>query len=310
MYGIFEPTEGHLARLKTWFDDVVVARDEASAIEAARNAEIILGHRYLRQSLPGARRLRWVQTTAGGVDRLPCLEMKAAGVTLTRVTFTAPSIARHAVTMAWSFNRALFSSLADQTAGKWNTEGYRALPQPKHALVFGTGAIGKQIARCLKADGIAVHGIKKSVCGDKLPDFDSIHSLAEAEALLPKSDWCFLALPTTPQTDGWFNAKAIAALPRHAVLVNVGRGSTIVTADLCDALNRGQLGGAALDVLDPYPPKQDDPIWRVPRLLITAHVAARYEERAADMEAFSEAQAERFATGKPLENVVDFNAAL
>lgn len=305
MYGLFEPSERHLGALRPWVDEVVVARDEPSAIEAARTAEVIFGHRYLRQSLPSAERLRWVQTTAGGVDHLPCGALAARGVTLTRVTFTAPVIARHALSLAWALTRELPLAVQCQARGAWEP-ARRWLPLPRVAAVFGFGVIGQEIARLLLRDGIAVHGFTRSgVRSEAALELTALHPLSEAEALLPQFDWCFVAMPANPESRGWFNAARLSRLSRHAVLVNVGRGSSVVTADLCAALHAGRLGGAGLDVIEPLPAGPDDPVWGTPRLLLTPHVAAHYAERAEQMERFAEAQLARYVRGQPLENVVE-----
>jgi phosphoglycerate dehydrogenase-like enzyme len=306
MYGLFEPSPRHLDWLAGQVDEVVVAQDEAHAIEAARSAEVIFGHRYLRQCLPGATRLRWVQSTAGGLDRLPCRELAAQGVILTRVTFTAPAIARHALTLAWSFNRALPAAWKLQSQGNWQNE-LPWLPHPRAAAVFGYGSIGQQLARLLQNDGIDTHVVTRS---GRLPEGapvpSSIRTLTGAAALLPQVDWCFLALPDNAEADGLFDTALLRKLPAHAVLVNVGRGRSVVTPDLCAVLASGHLGGAGLDVVHPLPAGPNDPLWKTPRLVLTPHVAAHYAERPAQMEAFAESQLVRYLAGQPLENRADF----
>lgn len=307
MYGLFEPSQRHLDWLAGQVDDVVVAQDEAHAIEAARTAEVIFGHRFLRQCLPSAGQLRWVQTTAGGLDRLPCRELAAQEVILTRVTFTAPAIARHALTLAWSFNRALPAAWKQQSEGSWQND-LPWLPHPQAAAVFGYGSIGQQLARLLQNEGIEAHVVTRS---GRLPEGaqppTSLQSLSQAATLLPQVDWCFLALPDNVEADGLFDAALLRKLPAHAVLVNVGRGRSVVTADLREVLVSGHLGGAALDVVHPLPAGPDDPLWTTPRLVLTPHVAAHYAERPAHMEAFAESQLARYLSGKPLENRVDFS---
>ncbi|PTY06192.1 hypothetical protein DB347_12130 [Opitutaceae bacterium EW11] len=305
MYGLFEPSERHLAALRALGADPVTALDEDHAIEAGRTAEMFLGHRYLRQCLPGASRLRWVQTTAGGVDRLPCRELARRGILLTRVTFTAPMIARHAHSLAWALTRAVPQAIENQKLGRWIT-ALPWLPRPKTAAVFGFGAIGQEIAHLLRRDGIAVHAVNRFGClppGAFPPA--SLRPVAESAVLLPEIDWCFLAMPANAESVGLVNAAFLARLKPTALLVNVGRGSSVVTADLCAALREGRLGGAALDVVEPLPESAADPLWATPRLLLTPHVAAHYSERPADMERFAEEQVARYLHGDPLKNPVD-----
>ena len=126
--------------------------------------------------------------------------------------------------------------------------------------------------------------------------------------LLPKADWCFLALPYTAETQNLFTADILRQLPAHAVLVNVGRGETLVTADLCQVLREGHLGGAALDVISPKPQDPGDDLWQTPRLLITPYVASHCQERSTAIEQFCEQQCQRFMAGEPLQDAVDLES--
>lgn len=122
---------------------------------------------------------------------------------------------------------------------------------------------------------------------------------------LNDADWCFLALPNTPETSGLFNKAAIAALPPHAVLVNVGRGETLDTQALLEALQGGHLAGAGLDVVEHEPLPANHPLWRAPRLFITPHIASHHPARNAGVERFFEQQVARYVSGEQLLDVID-----
>ena len=83
------------------------------------------------------------------------------------------------------------------------------------------------------------------------------------------------ALPLTTQTEGLLNAQAFAAMPRGSYLINIARGGHVVEADLIDAVRSGHLAGAALDVQRREPMASDDPLWTVPGITITPHIAAQ-----------------------------------
>lgn len=307
-YGLFEPTAAHVQRLYDLAGEVVVAASEAAALAAAPEAEVILGHRYLSQCLPVAPRLRWVQSTSGGVDRLPLAALAERGVALTRVTHASAPVARHALALAWAVHRRLPEAYRRQIAGIPNKQ-FDWLPQPSTAAVFGTGPIGREIARLLKLAGIRVLGIKRRVTGESDSDFDRLHPLTSATDILAEADWCFIALPHKPETAGWFNARTLRLLPRQGILVNVGRGETVVTRDLCAALRAGQLGGAALDVVSPWPEPTDE-FWQTPNLLVTPHIAAHSQERQSHLEKFVEEQLARYCRREPLFDLVDLPASL
>lgn len=309
MYSTHCPTEPHLARLRSLASDinVSVASSEPEAQALARDANVILGHRYLRQSLPHAKQVRWVQSTAGGVDRLPLAELDAMNVMLTRCTVTSTAVARHAVALAWAVTRRIDAAHDRQRAGTWDN-ALDFPPLPRRAIVFGLGTIGRAISAMLHDEGIEVLGVRGSDTGEKVPGVSRIVSGETWRAELPNVDWCLLALPHTERTAGLFNEAVLRTLSPRAVLVNVGRGETVVNDDLAAVLRSGHLTGAALDVTAPKPTGPDDPFWQTPRLLITPHVAAHHADRSADTEAFIEKQVARYLTNEPLDNVVALGA--
>ncbi|MDN5822130.1 MAG: phosphoglycerate dehydrogenase, partial [Brachybacterium sp.] len=137
-------------------------------------------------------------------------------------------------------------------------------------LVWGFGQIGQTLAPTLRALGAEVRGAARSA-GTR----SGFEVIAESEVLaaLPEVDVLINILPATEATTGIVGREALAALPDHAVLLNVGRGATVDQVALREALEAGTLGGAAVDVTDPEPLPQDDPLWDAPRLLITPHAA-------------------------------------
>jgi phosphoglycerate dehydrogenase-like enzyme len=305
MYSTHAPSEGHLARLAAVDRAIapVVVRSEAEAVAQCRDAEVILGHRYLRQALPHAEELQWVQSTAGGVDRLPVATLATRGVLLTRMSIAAGTIARHALTLAWALSRQLPEWLARQARGQWDPDAVWP-PTPRRALVLGAGAIGAALARLLRREGIHVTGVRRRAV-EATPDFDALIAGGDWRALLPTVDWCFLALPCSGETLGLFDEAALRSLPRHAIVVNVGRGETLDTAALQKVLRDGWLAGAALDVVAPAPAGPADPLWQTPRLVITPYVASHSRERPESIERFCEEQVGRFVRGEPLRDLVD-----
>ncbi|MGH6913098.1 MAG: NAD(P)-dependent oxidoreductase, partial [Geminicoccales bacterium] len=96
----------------------------------------------------------------------------------------------------------------------------------------------------------------------------------ELHTFLQRAEILVCLLPLTPETNGILNAELFAALPRGACVVNVARGEHLVERDLIEALDRGQLAGATLDVFRTEPLPADDPLWAHDRVLITPHVAS------------------------------------
>jgi D-3-phosphoglycerate dehydrogenase len=144
--------------------------------------------------------------------------------------------------------------------------------------------------------GHEVVGANVSVGPDKLDD------------AIAGADYLVLALPHTSETIGLLDARRLALMKDDAAIVNVGRGTAIVTPALVDALHAGRLGGAALDVTDPEPLPDDHALWKMPNVLVTVHTANTSAlGRAAFAERVRE-NVERFRRGAPLVGEVDVDA--
>ena len=311
MYSNHPPSPGHLRVLAGQRPniEVVVARDERDAVEHARDAQIVLGHRYLRQSLPGAKRLKWVQSTAAGVDNIVVPELRPAGPILTYAPIFYEQIAVHAFAMALAVVRRIPEAARAQAEGRWRgpCPEIDMLRMPRTSMIIGMGRIGRAISAILRRNGIRVLGNFRRPPSDAVEHCDEILAGDSWRDSLSRVDLCFLALPLTTETTGLFDADAIGRLPSHAVLVNVGRGPTLDEAALVRRLRDGTLGGAALDVLTEIPCSRENPLWTTPRLLITPHVGAFDPDRQKALEAYIEAQVVRYLEGQELLNVVAYH---
>ena len=173
--------------------------------------------------------------------------------------------------------------------------------------VLGTGDIGTNFARRAKALGAkAIYGVRRTKkAGD--PAFDEIYAMDELDTILPKTDILVMALPGTAETAGTLSRERIALLPRHAVVVNVGRGSAIDQNALINALNSEAIAGAALDVMVPEPLPADHPLWSAKNILITPHISGNMSlgiTRDLDVDLFCR-DLENYAGGRPLQQLVD-----
>lgn len=309
MYSNFAPHADHVRRLEALAGagSVAVADSEASAVQHAPATQVVLGHRYLRQLLPHAPGLRWVQTTAGGVDQLPWRELAARGIALSRNPLNSESIAHHAIALAWAVLRRIPSAVQAQAEGRWSAPP-PMLPLPRSALLLGLGAIGTQVARLLRGMGLHVRATAHAASDAKRQACNEFIDAQRWRDVLGDTDILVLALPLDATTRACIGARELAALPRHAIVVNVARDALIDRPALLEALRNGRIGGAALDVLDPVP-APDDPLWTTPNLLITPKVAAYHPDMQTGFEALAEAQLRRYLAGAPLEAVVDLTRA-
>jgi phosphoglycerate dehydrogenase-like enzyme len=300
MYSNFVPSAAHLRRLHDAAPgrEVAVCGSEADALRLAGDAEVFLGHRYLRQSVPHAPRLRWVQSTAGGLDHVVSRPLIERAVKITRCNVNADSVALHAVTLLLAMVRCLPEAVLAQARGEWAAP-FAMLELPRRAAVLGMGPIGRAIAAHLQGLGVEVIGVARHADAEAARSCAQLCVDGSWRALLHSVDACMIALPLTRLTRGLVDRSALAALPDHALVVNVGRGAVLDVTALAERLHAGRLGGAALDVLD-EPPSAGDPLWTVPRLLITPKVASYHPAMQARIEAFVEAQLGRYVRGEPL----------
>ena len=232
-------------------------------LDAATLAEIdvVLGWQMPRGVAAKMPKLRWVCAVAAGVDKL-LVEDLAEGVPVSRIIDVeqAEGIAQFVVMMALRHARALPLYEAQQHERQWKRNPIAAVRSK--VAVLGTGAMGSVVVRLLGAVGFEARGWSRA-------------SAEPLESVLSTSDIVVCALPLTTQTEGLLNAQAFAAMPRGSYLINIARGGHVVEADLIDAVRSGQLAGAALDVQRHEPMPADDPLWTVPGITITPHIAAQ-----------------------------------
>ena len=134
---------------------------------------------------------------------------------------------------------------------------------------------------------------------------EAIFPPQQLDTLLPVVDAVVLTLPHTPQSEGLVDARRLALMRPHALLVNIGRGATVRLDALTEALQAGRLGGAALDVFEQEPLPPQHPLWDEPRALLTPHVAVVGPYIVERRLAVLCDNARRSAAGQPLANVVD-----
>jgi len=175
-----------------------------------------------------------------------------------------------------------------------------------HVVVLGGGEITRALLRLLGPFGCQVTVLRRQ--RDAFPGADRTGTLDDLLDVLPTADAVVVALALTPETERVIDRTALAALPDHALLVNVGRGRHVDTDALVAALADGAIGGAALDVTDPEPLPDGHPLWTEPRCLITPHVGNTPEMGIPLFEARVRDNVARFTAGRPLIGPVDVTA--
>jgi len=288
--------------------EVVVSRSRSETLANAKDADAIIGS-CDRAVIDAAEDAIWVQVFSAGVDRCVGADRIANGsAVLTNMQkMSSPVIGEHAVALSLSLARNIPQFAKNMPGGDW----HRGSDIPKGMvsvagktmLVIGLGGIGTEAARRAAALDMRVIGTRRS--SREGPDFVQYVGLSgELFELAAEADFIVNALPLTPETNGLLNADFFSAAKHGAILINVGRGATVVTDDLVAALESGQIAGAGLDVTDPEPLPADHPLWQMDNVIITPHVASRDSNRARHIILLKE-NLKRFVAGDALLNVVD-----
>jgi phosphoglycerate dehydrogenase-like enzyme len=225
-------------------------------------------------------RLRWVQTLAAGPDAVLGAGFPGDVVVTSGVGLHDRPVTEHALALVLALLRRLPAALAAQAEHRWadelgglqplHPEGAVTTLLDARVLVWGFGNIGQNLAPLLQALGAQVGGVGRSA-GER----SGFPVVAEdrLEAELEHTDVLVMILPATEATTHALDAGRLAALPRHAFVVNVGRGSTVDEPALVAALTEGRIAGAALDVTEVEPLPAESPLWDAPNLLLTPHAA-------------------------------------
>ncbi|MDN5898517.1 MAG: phosphoglycerate dehydrogenase [Brachybacterium sp.] len=265
-----------------WEAVTIDARAEIPAEHHDAAVLVVWGasRRHLASAAEHLDRLRLVQSLSAGVDGILAAGFDRDVVIAAGAGLHSLTVSEHSLALLLSLLRRLPESREAQQRHEWSSElgGLQPLnPEGRlttvigaRVLVWGFGQIGQTLAPTLRALGAEVRGAARSA-GTR----SGFEVIADSEVLaaLPEVDVLINILPATEATTGIVGREALAALPDHAVLLNVGRGATVDQVALREALEAGTLGGAAVDVTDPEPLPQDDPLWDAPRLLITPHAA-------------------------------------
>ncbi|SET11703.1 phosphoglycerate dehydrogenase [Geodermatophilus poikilotrophus] len=253
-------------------------------------------------------RLRWVQTLAAGPDAVLGAGFPDDVVVTSGVGLHDRPVTEHALALVLALLRRLPAGLAAQAEHRWadelgglqplHPEGAVTTLLDARVLVWGFGNIGQNLAPLLQALGAQVRGVGRSA-GERagFPVVAEDRLAAELE----HADVLVMILPATEATTHALDAGRLAALPRHAFVVNVGRGSTVDEPALVAALTDGGIAGAALDVTEVEPLPADSPLWDAPNLLITPHAAGGRPVGADELVATNLAA---LLAGRELRNVV------
>ncbi|KAH8881031.1 putative 2-hydroxyacid dehydrogenase [Thozetella sp. PMI_491] len=274
------------------------------------DAEIIItwinSTENLRDAAGRMKNLRWIQALAAGPN-----DVLEAGFDKSRITITTGSglhddtVAEHTLGLLLGAARKFYEMRDFQLRSEWPGHLGGAYPpgnfttlRRARVLIWGFGGIAKTLSPHLVALGAHVRGVARSpgvrqgieIFGeDKLPEL-----LAETDALV-------MILPGSDETHNALNSERLKMLPNHAWVINVGRGVSVDEDALVDALEKGDIGGAALDVFKAEPLPQSSRLWTAPNLVISPHAAGGRPEGCIELIADN---LRHFLADRPLKNII------
>ena len=322
--------EHWLERLQGLSPDLQIVQWPTRSIEAVRHVlwqevEILFTSFATPLPLPEqAPRLHWVQLYSAGPDRILDHPLVQTPVIFTTTSgIHAINMAEHVLTMTLAWFHRLPRLLAYQQRGQWPAPAERLslfVPEElrgKTIGIVGYGSVGRQVARLATTLGMRVLAMHRSTdhrdYGFQFPDIGDpegtlpsrYYALDQLHSMLSESEVIVIAVPLTPRTRNLFDDSAFQAMKPTAFLVNVARGEVCNETALVHALEEKRIAGAALDVFHQEPLPPDHPLWHLPNVFISPHIAglsSLYDERAA---MFFEENLRRYLVGEPLYNIVD-----
>ncbi len=303
---------------------IVNAQSDEDALREIAEADAFFG-KITPPLLEAAGQLKWVQSPTASLEHYlfdaltehPCQLSNMRGL-------FSDVIADHVMGYVLSFARNLHLYRDRQQHGRWEPIGGEEerstfVAGPAHVSgidrahlhlsdcsmgIVGTGCIGAEIARRAAAFNMRILGVDPIV--REVPGvLEEVWPADRLPELLAQSDFVVLAAPHTPETARLFNAERFGQMKSSGYLINIGRGVIVDLADLTAALQAGEIAGAALDVAEVEPLPADHPLWKMPNVIITPHVAAaspRIAER--HTETLLE-NIRRFVNGEPPATLVD-----
>jgi D-2-hydroxyacid dehydrogenase (NADP+) len=268
--------------------------------------DVLFGLRFIPGLIKRSPRLKWIQTMSAGVENILSTEVVDSRVVLTNVSgIHTVQITELVLGMILAFSKHLPQCLENQKKKKWERFAPVIL-RGKTLGIVGLGSIGTGIARAGKNLGMRVVGTRRSIKAARRTRYaDMVYPGDQLDRLLEESDYIVLALPYTPQTDRIIGEKELAKMKPSAFLVNIGRGRTVDEDALVSALQEKRIAGAGLDTFAIEPLPAASPLWEMPNVIITPHVAGTAEDylvKATDI--FCE-NLKRYLEGRRLINVVD-----
>jgi phosphoglycerate dehydrogenase-like enzyme len=302
------------ARLRSRFHQLTTHAETAwyadvdSCVAVVADAEVLwidFSVDSIDRVLDAGTKLRWVTTSATGLDGWPLQGIEKRGLLLTNgAGLCAIPMSEYVVMVLLAGLKGMPELVRAQDRREWLKRPPRfAELRGKQALVYGYGSIGRAIGERLRLFGVTVTGVRLHATEEP-----GVIAAVSWEAHLPKADLLILSVPLTAATRALVGESQLALLPQGAWVVNVARGGLIDEKALLSALKGGHLGGACLDVTATEPLPVGSELWSLPNVILTPHSSWASSHLTGRAIAIFRENLDQFLRGGPLRNVVDLRA--
>jgi len=219
--------------------------------------------------------VEWIHTVQAGYDRFPLDTFEDEGIALTNSTgIHGDSVGETATGYMLALARRLHAFIGNQRESEWDQPEW---DQPftiagESLCVVGLGTLGRGIAERADALGMDVSGVKRTP--EPVPGVEHVYANDELREAIEGATFVALTVPLTEETRNLVGEAELDAMADDAYLINVARGGVVDQDALVDALETGEIAGAALDVFEEEPLPEDSPLWAMDEVIVTPHAAA------------------------------------
>ena len=302
-----EITSDHRQQIQSVSPDLVIVepKDEAARLAEITDTEVLFGD-FNRPLFDAARQLKWVQVLGAGVDGLLFPEFVESDVVLLSAKgYVGPHLADQTWALILGLIRGVGRAVRERTwENRWSIRNETWELAGRTLGIVGLGGTGVDVAK--RAQGFDMRVIAVDPEDIDAPSF--VHEVWKMDRfydLLAESDIVSICAPLTDASHGMFDDDAFRRMKPSALLINVTRGKIVDEPSLLRALKEGLIGGAGLDVTPEEPLPQDSPLWDMPNVIVTPHVAGGSPHRDDRTVGLFCDNLERFLVGKPLLSVID-----
>ncbi|MEN6411669.1 MAG: D-2-hydroxyacid dehydrogenase [Veillonellales bacterium] len=255
-------------------DSTVLVSDLLHAADHIADCDILVAWGWMNicSLLPAAAKLKWIHALSAGVENLLSPELQSMSTILTNSKgIHGIPVSEHVLALMLAFTRGLNFFIRHQEEKNWQRSPVDEI-HDKTIGIVGLGSIGREFAKKAKGLGMNVVATKRKMTTELF--VDQLYSPDQLNEMLAVCDFVVVALPLLPETREMFKFEQFTAMKPTAYFINISRGAVVREADLETALSQGLIKGAGLDVFEHEPLAESSPLWDMPNVIITPHIAA------------------------------------